>query len=81
MLIDSPTKVIIAKGDSGTSYYYVRLKDAKCLTNLKKNTSLNVTLPTANFMPSNAAGHLPLSPDLSTKSQHAAVLPQLKVLL
>ena len=29
-------------------------------------------------MSSNVTGHLPLSPNLATKSQHAVVLPQLK---
>jgi hypothetical protein len=70
--------MITAKGDSGASHHYIRPEDANCLTNLKRNTSFKVTLPNADSIPSNVTGHLSLSPTLSTKSQHAAVLPQLK---
>ena len=68
---------IIAKGDSGAISYYFRMKDMTCLANVRANTTLKVHQPDGTTLKQVAAGHLPLSDQLSCNAKEAAVLPQL----
>ena len=68
---------IIAKGDSGASAHYWRDEDKAILQNTHPNTSISVTLPNAQHIPSTLSGTIPLNNLLSTKAKMATVLPNL----
>ena len=68
---------IIAKGDSGASAHYWRDEDKAILQNTHPNTSISVTLPNAQPIPSTLSGTIPLNNLLSTKAKMATVLPNL----
>ena len=68
---------VIAKGDSGASAHYWRDEDKAILQNTHPNTSISVTLPNAQHIPSTLSGTIPLNNLLSTKAKMATVLPNL----
>ena len=81
MPVDSPPKCntqVVAKADSGASNNYWHQQDAAFLENITHNSSINTLLPNAQSITSKKQGQLTLHPSLSTQSQQAIVLPQLK---
>ena len=71
------SSTVIAKGDSGATNHYWRPEDKHVLDEIKKDTSIKVTLPNSQGIQSTDKGTLPISKYLSKKAQQATVLPQL----
>ena len=70
--------LVVAKGYSTVSHHYWRQHDINSLTKLQHDSSIKVTLPNAEAIPSDLKGELSLVPQLSTKVQSEIVFPQLK---
>ena len=71
--VDSPymqnkIKVIIAKGDSGTTNYYWYTKDKYYLSNLKNNNTTKVTLSNTQAIQSTKKRELALFYELSPEA-------------
>ena len=70
---------IFAKGDSGESSHYIRLKDtSSCLQNIESYEGPEVMLPHTGTIAPTLKGQLSLSNKLSKQAQTATSLPALK---
>ena len=70
--------IVIAKGDSGATKHYWRLKDKDVLNNLKLFQGPNVTLPNNMSIRSTEKGNIPFSSKLSESAKDASILPGLE---
>ena len=80
MPINSPNKhyIVIAKGDSGATRYYIRPQDEACLKDRKLNFTITVTLPNVQAISPTRQGDLSLHQSISFKGRNAIILPQLQ---
>ena len=77
-LVNSPKKIVIAKGDSTATHNYWRDEDKHCLNALEPAPPCRVILPNAASVSPSLQGQLPLSNKLSAKAKNTIVLPELK---
>ena len=69
-------KIPILKGDSGATNHYVAPNDVSLLTNVRNNSSINVSLPNGSILESTKTGTLPFA-NLSSTATEAHILPGL----
>ena len=74
---NSPSPVVIAKGDSAATGHFFRPEDTHVLVNMRKECGPLVTLPDNDVIGSSHTAQLPTLPSLSTQATKTAVLPQL----
>ena len=77
-LVNSPKKIVIAKGDSAATQNYWREEDKHCLTDLEHAAPCNIILPNATSVSPSEQGQLPLSNKLTARAKRATVLPELR---
>ena len=70
--------IVITKGDSEASRYYIRPADSSILSNIQPYKGPSVCLPDNSAIEPSHSGTLPLSSTLSTQAKQATVLPKLK---
>ena len=78
LLQNLASKLVITKGNSRASKYYIRPNDVGILMDLKSFKGQSVTLPDNLTIAPSHIGQLPLSSQLSSKAKQSTVLPQLK---
>ena len=76
--VNSPNKIITAKGDSAASHHYWKQVDCGILTNFSKSPGPTVSQPDNTPLQCTGQGHLPLSSALTPAGTHALILPALK---
>ena len=74
---NSPSKnrLIIARGNSRKTYYYISLQDEDCLNNTKLNSTMKITLLNAQAISPTTKGNLSLYQSISRQGKNAVILP------
>ena len=74
----SPSHIVMAKGDSAASHHYWRDQDSHVLSTIRPSLGPSVLLPNGDKISSTKAGTLPLHSCLTDRASTAMILPSLK---
>ena len=69
---------VYAKGDSGTTYHYIREEDSHILTDIKSIVSKYIMLPDKSTIQDTCAENLPLLSPISVERRREKIPPGLK---